>query len=180
MNTAANPRFSGLVPISADYASLPILDAFNWNECVADLASGEWYLVVFRSIRHPMADTFLLEAYDYGAYAEAQRFSGLLHYFRGTPMADGRCLSFCLWESRERALAATRTWLHREAARIAHTMYITYSLQRYLLRKQERWAALELAEIQPNSTGSEPRSVLTDLTHITPSTPVTTVEGEER
>ncbi|MBV9280967.1 MAG: hypothetical protein JOZ41_12875 [Chloroflexi bacterium] len=148
MDGLIDPPFSGLAPVATDYASLPVLDGFNWDECAAGLDGGEWYLVVFRSIRRPMADAFLLEAHDYGAYAEAQRLSGLLHYFRGTPTADGRCLSFCLWESRGQALAATRTWLHREAARVAHTMYSEYALERYILRKRDRWAALELEEIR--------------------------------
>ena len=43
--------FAALAPVDDAYASRPIADAFEWSEVAAQLGTGEWYLVVFRSIR---------------------------------------------------------------------------------------------------------------------------------
>jgi len=39
---------SDLVPVSEAYASLPIAEAFTWQEASQGLGDGEWYLVAFR------------------------------------------------------------------------------------------------------------------------------------
>jgi hypothetical protein len=135
LSSAARLAFQRLAPRSLDYATLPILEGFNWDECTTGMESGTWYLVVFRSQRRPDADEALLEAYDLGAYREAQRASGLLFYFRGLPNRHGECLSFCIWETRAEARAAATLPLHRAATRIVDRMYTTFTLERYMLHR---------------------------------------------
>src|SRR4051794_21336066 len=100
------------------YASLPIADAFNWQEASRDLGDGEWYLVAFRSIRKDEADERRLEAYDDGAHLDAAASPGFVHYFKGPKAADGSCLSFCLWASRADARAAAGRPAHLEAVSV--------------------------------------------------------------
>jgi hypothetical protein len=75
--------FQRLAPLTPEYARLPILEGFNWVECLTDVDAGRWYLVAFRSVRREAADPLRLKAFDDLAYAEAQQRSGLLLYFRG-------------------------------------------------------------------------------------------------
>ena len=92
--------FGGLVPLDASYAMLPIAHAFNWNECLASVEHGEWYVVSFRSVRRLGSDDALLEEFDRRAFAEASRHSGLSCYFIGEMDDERRCLSMCVWEDR--------------------------------------------------------------------------------
>jgi len=43
--------FEVLAPVSEGYAQLPVAEAFDWSDVAAELGPGEWYLVVFRSMR---------------------------------------------------------------------------------------------------------------------------------
>jgi hypothetical protein len=133
---SAVDAFQSLAPITARYATVPIMEGFNWQECVARLDPGEWYMVVFRSIRREAIDDLTLEMHDYGAYIEAQRRAiGLVFYFRGTPNEHRECLSFCIWSSRQEAARAARLPLHRVAMTMVDEKYEWYALERYLLRK---------------------------------------------
>jgi hypothetical protein len=95
-------------------------------------------LVVFRSVRRPDADLDLLREHDDRAYEEAVRSGGLLRYFKGDANERGECLSFCLWETSERASAAASADSHRSAADLTARMYISYVLDRYWLKKAGR------------------------------------------
>ena len=124
----------GIFPRHPDYATLPIEDGFDWSPlsgCVFD----ELYLVVFRSVRRPDADLILLREHDDRAYEEALRSGGLLRYFRGHANDRGECLSFCLWETREKAREAASAASHRSAAEITARMYLSYVLDRHRLKK---------------------------------------------
>ena len=57
-------------PRHPDYTILPIQDGFDWS-CLSGRASGQLYLVVFRSVRRPDADLILLREHDDRAYEEA-------------------------------------------------------------------------------------------------------------
>ena len=70
---------------------------------------GEWYMVAFRSDAPAGVDEARLTAYDDWAHTEAMTAPGFVHYFKGPTTADGRCMSFCLWDSRAEARAACRT-----------------------------------------------------------------------
>lgn len=117
-------------PTHSDYATLPIEEGFDWSP-LADAAFDRLYLVVFRSVRRATADLDLLREYDDRAYAEALEHGGLLRYFKGGMDEFRRCLSFCLWEGREDALAASGGAKHTEATRITAEMYESYRLYRY-------------------------------------------------
>src|SRR2546422_2055027 len=118
----------GLCPIGDAYATLPIAEAFNWQEAATDLAAGEWYLVAFRSIRRPGADEARLEAYDEAAHQEAASSPGFVHYLKGPTSGDGSCLSFCLWTSRAEARAAAGKPAHVLAVSLLDEMYREYAL----------------------------------------------------
>jgi hypothetical protein len=124
-------------PINPAYANLPIEEGFNWSLCLDDARFEELYLVVFRSVRRPAADLDLLKEHDDRAYEEAVEAGGLLRYFKGEVNGRGECLSFCLWESRERAVTASASASHRKAARTTAQIYESYTVERYELARGE-------------------------------------------
>lgn len=124
-----------LEPAVTDYVDVPLEAAFNWAVCLGEVPFDELFLVVFRSVRRPTADSKLLWELDEAAYAEARAAGGLLHYFRGGMDERRRCLSFCLWESAEHARSAVGRMAHDAAAEIWPKMYEHYALERYALKK---------------------------------------------
>lgn len=117
-------------PIRPDYPYLPIEEGFDWP-AIAGYPFESLYLVVFRSVRRPDADLDLLRWFDDLAYAEALQSGGLLRYFKGAADEHGRCLSFCLWETREAAVNASGGRQHARATDITAKMYVSYDLERY-------------------------------------------------
>jgi hypothetical protein len=145
--SVARGPFAGLVPLGPEYAVEPIERAFNWAECLASVERGQWYVVAFRSIRRHDSDDALLDELDRRALAEASNGSGLLRYFSGTMDDEGRCLSMCVWENRERARESASMPEHSAAIAIAPASYASYVLERYRLTKRD--GSVELAEIEP-------------------------------
>lgn len=143
LTAVPGPRFERLTPVSPLFATLPILEGFTWDDCFAPVEAGEWYLVVFRSIRRPDADLQLLTEYDDRAYDEALANRGLLYYFKGELNERCECLSFCVWNSREQARASARLPQHAQAAALVRQMYESYTLERYLLVKRPGADAVE-------------------------------------
>lgn len=137
----------GLRPTREDYAVAPITESFNWRDCLADVDRADWYLVAFRSVREEAADERRLEDLDEAAHQEAISRSGLLHYFSGELDEERRCLSFCVWEDRTRAVEAAGLPLHREAIDAAGSMYRSYVLERY--RITVRAGDVEIGQIEP-------------------------------
>ena len=135
MCAASRPCFERLVPVSDRYATLPVAEAFTWDACLADVSPGEWYLVAFRSIRRAGADEATLTASDDWAHHEAMTAPGFVHYFRGPTSADGRCMSFCLWEGRAEARAASGRPAHAAAAALTHQAYAAYRLEFHRVRR---------------------------------------------
>jgi len=109
----------------------PIGEGFNWSSCLRGVPFEDLYLVVFRSVRLETADSDLLRRYDDLAFSEAWETGGLLRYFKGELNERCECLSFCLWESREQAVAAASGAKHATAAGITARMYESYVLERY-------------------------------------------------
>ena len=135
MITATEPDFERLAPAGADYATRPIGDAFDWRGAARPTDEGEWYLVVFRSVRKATADEARLTWFDDRAHAEAAASAGFVHYFKG-PLTDaGECLSFCLWSSRAAARAASGQPLHRDAVTLIEESYERYTLQFFRVTK---------------------------------------------
>jgi hypothetical protein len=159
MNDAAGGAgqvLDDLRPIREDYAIAPILESFNWAECLASADGADWYLVAFRSVRNQHADDRLLYELDARAHEEAISHTGLVHYFGGELDAERRCLSFCVWEDRERAAAAAALPKHRDAIGAAVTMYDSYVLERYRITASGGTVAIE--EIEP----PQPSEALSD------------------
>ena len=125
-----------LEPVGERYASLPIADAFNWQDATTHLGDGEWYLVAFRSIRKPDADEAKLEEFDERAHREAARAKGFIHYFKGPRAHDGSCLSFCLWNSRADARAAAGRPAHVRAVSLIDEMYALYTLEFHRVQRE--------------------------------------------
>ncbi len=136
-----------IVEVAADYSRLPIAAGFNWNEAFAGVAGGEWYLVAFRSRHRADADHAYLTWLDERASGAASRFPGFMYYFIGTPRADGCCLSFCLWRSREEAVAAVADPAHREAMTKGLPCFEHYVLERYRVVKRD--GALSFLPVAP-------------------------------
>jgi hypothetical protein len=118
-----------LAPVSESYATLPVADAFNWQDASTELGDGDWYLVAFRSIRRPGADEERLTLFDELAHQEAATSPGFVHYFKGPQASDGSCLSFCLWTSRAEARAASGRPDHVRAVSLIDEMYESYTLE---------------------------------------------------
>jgi hypothetical protein len=147
---SAQEAFKDLAPITARYATVPILEGFNWEDCAARLPEGQWYLVVFRSVRRESIDDLTLEMHDYGAHIEASRRAvGLVHYFRGTPSERRECLSFCIWSNRKEAARAAQLPLHRVAMAMVDEKYEWYALERYFLRKVRGRDGIEIEPVDP-------------------------------
>jgi hypothetical protein len=123
-------------PITPDYANLPIEEGFDWSPRLAGVFFDRLYLVVFRSVRRPTADLKRLKEHDDKAYDAALEVGGLLRYFKGEMNERRECLSFCLWEGREQAVAAAGGASHQTAAQLTARMYETYTLERYELAKE--------------------------------------------
>lgn len=131
----AQAPFGALRPRSPRYQRLPVIDGFDWDSCLAGVASGEWYVVVFRSIRRADAPEELLTEFDNHAYDEAFASGGLLFYFRGDLDAERGCLSLCVWTDREHARKALALPRHRAATTLARRSYEWFHLERYRLAK---------------------------------------------
>ena len=141
---AIRPSFQRLGPVSNRYATLPVGEAFTWDDCLEDVPPGEWYMVAFRSVHRPDADEARLTAYDDWAHAEAMQAPGFVHYFRGPTNGRGQCMSFCLWASRAEARAAAGRPAHVEAAALTFESYSRYRLEFYqVLRLADQGFAFE-------------------------------------
>lgn len=129
MITATQPDFERLAPTGPDYATRPIADAIDWSAVARPTDEGEWYLVVFRSVRKATAPEEKLTWFDDRAHEEAAASRGFVHYFKG-PLTDAReCLSFCLWDSRADAREASGQPHHREAVLLIEESYDRYTLE---------------------------------------------------
>lgn len=138
------PSFERLQPVADDYATRPIAAAFNWSDVADPATFGEWYLVVFRSIRRADADERLLAEHDERAHREAETSEGFVHYFKGPLAIDRSCLSFCLWTSRAAARAAAGRTAHSEAATLVAEMYERYTLEFYRVTKDRGETAFRI------------------------------------
>ena len=135
MTARTRSGFERLAQVSDRYASLPVADAFSWSDCAPDVRPGEWYMVAFRSLRRPDADESRLSSHDDWAHTEAMQAPGFVHYFKGSTADGGRCMSFCLWESRAQARAASGRPAHAAAAALTHESYADYRLEFHRVRR---------------------------------------------
>ena len=136
-------------PINPYYANLPIEEGFDFSARLGSVRFDRLYLVVFRSTRRATADLKLLKEHDDRAYEAALEVGGLLRYFKGEMNERRECLSFCLWESREQAVAASSGASHRTAANVTAEMYESYALERYELTKEAKGLVFRRLEEVP-------------------------------
>ncbi|KAJ7072336.1 hypothetical protein C8F01DRAFT_241704 [Mycena amicta] len=124
-------------PVTAEYATTPYHEAFNWDELkLPTQQERDWYCVVFRSKRKAGSDGGALYDADRTAHEEAIRNGGLLLYWYGLPdPTSGLNLATCIWQSRKHAIAAISRPSHQIAMRLAAQSYDIYSLERHVLRK---------------------------------------------
>jgi hypothetical protein len=141
--------FERLAPVSDRYADLPVAEAFTWRACEPDVTPGEWYMVAFRSSRLPDVDEAQLAAYDDWAHAEAMDAPGFVHYFKGPTIDGGRCMSFCLWDSRAQARAAASRPAHARAVALTHQAYGEYTLEFHRVRRTADGFAIEPYDALP-------------------------------
>lgn len=137
-----------ILPLSPLYAEGPVEAAFDWSP-LERVPFGRLYLVVFRSVRRADADVELLRRRDDRAYRSARRSGGLLLYFKGDLDERRRCLSFCLWETREQAVRAAASAPHARAAEISERTYESYDLERYDLLRDDGRLHFRLASPLP-------------------------------
>ena len=124
-------------PLNSDYATLPIEEGFDFSTCLGGVHFDRLYLVVFRSVRRATADPKFLKWHDDRAHEAALEAGGLLRYFKGEVTERRECLSFCLWRTREQAVAAASNAPHQRAAQITAEVYESYTLERYDLTSDE-------------------------------------------
>ena len=123
MSHRSRSRFDRLLPVSDRYASLPVADAFIGPTCADQVDPGEWYMVAFRSrppSRRGRGSPDRLRRLGAPRGDEGRRLRPLL---QGPDPADGRCMSFCLWDSRAEARAAAGRPAHTQAAALTHEAY---------------------------------------------------------
>ena len=143
----ASDPFDRLAPMPG-YQTAPVERAFDWRERLSMVRAGTWYVVAFRSQRRAGADEELLLAHDELALGAAERLGGLLVYFRGDLDDARRCLSVCVWDHRHRARMSSSTLEHHRAAELTNEMYVSYRVERHLLRRvpgdaDPRWIRLD-------------------------------------
>jgi hypothetical protein len=148
------PPFRPILESDPAYSELPIAEGFNWTEAFAQVGDGEWYLVAFRSRHAPYADDAYLTWLDERASDAASRHPGFMYYFIGSPRPNGNCLSFCLWRSREEAVAAASDPEHREAMESGLPFFAHYRLERYRVVKREGVLAFHALESAVSSARS--------------------------
>ncbi|ODN79958.1 hypothetical protein L202_03832 [Cryptococcus amylolentus CBS 6039] len=124
-------------PLSNAYASLPYDKAFNWSSLsLPKSAEREWYCVVFRSRRKPESANLSLYKADREAHEEAVQNGGLILYWYGVPDSTGLNLATCIWQSRRHAIKAISGPKHMSAMKQTEGAYETYSLERWVLKKE--------------------------------------------
>jgi hypothetical protein len=151
MRTQADRLTAAAQPQVVDYAHRPIEQGFDWLAIMKaayetyELPRGtQIYLVVFPSQLQATTDRERLREMDARAHREAAASPFFLYYFAGSPDEDGYSLSFCLWRDVKHAQrVAYQSPSHRGAMALADqtgeadSMYVSYSLQRYLVRLEE-------------------------------------------
>lgn len=126
-------------------------DVFEALRVVRDIpleAKLDHHLTVFRSERNKLSeeDAAELTRLDEEALKEAMRNSAteddpsikLLWYFSGSLTKEGRCMSFCLWTTKDEARKATDHGdAHKAARRIARKAYKGAKIESYRFERSE-------------------------------------------
>jgi heme-degrading monooxygenase HmoA len=154
--SALPAEYSPLLETNPAYSLLPIAQGFNWEAAFAAVTCGSWYLVVFRSRHKADADEAYLTWLDAQAAAAAIRTPGFLYYFMGVPLADGHCLSFCLWNTQAAAQQGSADPAHREAMVKGLPAFEYYRLERYHVKKADGVITFEAVSPDPHHHAGAP------------------------
>jgi hypothetical protein len=88
------------------------------------------------------------------AHEEAVKNGGLIMYWYGVPDPEtGLNLATCIWQSRAHAIAANSKPKHAQAAELAKSSFSTYTLERYVLRKEKGYKELHISEYVSGDVG---------------------------
>lgn len=122
-------------------------DAFTWADGIQQTGSNGLYGVEFTSaqnldLRAVAPEMFtVLHALDDAARVDAEGQPGFNWYFADDVSPDGRARSFCLWDSREHARAASHREPHNKAVGYAMAeetkdVYDLYGIHKFRLERQ--------------------------------------------
>ncbi|KAF0519073.1 hypothetical protein F8M41_016680 [Gigaspora margarita] len=155
VNKTFSEVLKNLKVIDSNYATEPIETSFNWNEIASDIKDieGEWYLVAFRSIRSINANNDSLSNAEKKAYNEAEKHGGLLKYWSGEFNQNRKCLSICIWASKDIAVEASKEPQHSAAKKLANmSNYEFYGLERYMLTKKKNETEIKIIQISDDAS----------------------------
>ena len=74
-------------------------------------------------------------------------------YWSGTSDSEGDNLSTCVWQSRQCAIAANTRPLHILATRVAITSYVSFTLERHVIRKVKGETGVTVEEYTSGEVG---------------------------
>lgn len=105
---------------------LPLEDVFRQLAETRGIPVDGWDIIVFRSTLNPAASETTKAAlwdYDAAAYSEAITKSGgsLLDYFKGFADSNGRNMSMCIWDNKDKA--------HQTLFGEKHQLAVTFARQ---------------------------------------------------
>lgn len=111
---------------------------FNWSSLRLPIAiEGEWYGVLFRSLRRSGSESINLYQADRLSHEEAVDSGGLILYWYGVPNhLTGENLATCLWTNRSEAIQASQLPMHKKAVKHAKLAYDKFDLGRYKVVKK--------------------------------------------
>lgn len=145
----ANPYERIVAAPGVDYRDfeVPTEDAFTWEDGVEQTGPSGLYGVEFTSaqnlgLKALAPDMFtVLHAFDDAARVDAEQQPGFNWYFADDVSEVGKARSFCLWDSREHAVAASQRLPHQEAVRYAmaketSAVYDHYGIHKFRLERQ--------------------------------------------
>lgn len=127
---------------------LDTVDAFTWADGIQQTSPHGLYGVEFTSaqnlaLKETAPEMFtVLHQLDDAARIDAQDQPGFNWYFADEVSLEGRARSFCLWDSKEDAVAASHREPHVNAVRYAmaeetRDVYDHYGIHKFRLERQE-------------------------------------------
>jgi hypothetical protein len=141
--------YGKIAPARDDYrnVSVPTKDAFNWEVAITQTGPNGLYGVEFTSAQNMIVakdepDKIKhLHQLDDAARVDAESQPGFNFYFADIVSEDGDARSFCLWDTREDAVAASKREKHQAAVRYTFgegkDVYAFYGIKKFLLVKTD-------------------------------------------
>lgn len=145
----ANPYERLQATPGVDYRDfdVPTEDAFIWEDGIEQTGPNGLYGVEFTSAQNlglkalaPEMFT-VLHTLDDAARRDAEGQDGFNWYFADEVSGEGKARSFCLWDTREHAVAASQRQAHKDAVGYAmaedtREVYDHYGVHKFRLERQ--------------------------------------------